>query len=137
MSEIITTNPHVANGLPCIRDTGITVKQIQKMLPYAKDMEILQSYPMLNLLDLKEVRDLNGKEPEVAATIMYSVEAMRAAYEMTPHCPFEEWITAFDKGYILHPPFNDETRPESQEPIINPAEQNLPEETKKTPETDN
>lgn len=127
--ETITTNPHVANGEPCIRDTGFTVKQLQKLLVTNTDGEILQAYPYLNIMDIQAVRELKGEAPKVAPAIYYRGKDMRIAYETPMHIPFEEWIAAYDKGVVLYPePKNIEIVP-LEEPKENPNEQNLPKET--------
>ncbi len=53
--ERITKDPAVKNGLPCIRDTGISVTEVVRQVVYAKPLdEVLLDYPQLTRDDLEE-----------------------------------------------------------------------------------
>ncbi len=123
--EIITINPVVANGEPCIRDTGFTVKQLQKLLATCNDAEIMESYPYLTIADIWEVRKLNGDKPNVAQPIYFDADTVKAAYLAMPVYPFEVWLKAYQTGEVL-PPLQDDIK---HDDVIDddPNEQNLPE----------
>ncbi len=126
----ITTNPTVANGEPCIRDTGIAVKQIKTLLTHNSDAQIIESYPSLTKEDIAVVRygDIN-KIVQVEPTV-YTAEDMKKAYEVLPSIPSSEWIKEYDQGNIIHP--------EPIQIVKNVEEfsdgQNLPKETEKVKE---
>lgn len=51
----ISVDPKVKNGLPCIRDTGITVSQVVKRVAHEKPtIEVLADYPNLESEDIEE-----------------------------------------------------------------------------------
>lgn len=123
----ITTNPSVANGDPCIRDTKFTVKQLLKLLIHNSDADILAAYPFLTLQDITYVRSLNGKIPQPVAEVMYSVEDMRVAYFTPPSVSFEEWISSYNIGHVILPePPKEEAPYQPPPPPDDPNEQNLP-----------
>lgn len=123
---MITSNPAVANGEPCIRDTKFTVKQLQKLLPYNSDTDIIEAYPFLTFQDITFVRSLNGKIPEPKGEVLYNISDMKIAYETAKSVPFEEWITSYNSGVVVEPPPYVEPVVETITPPDDPNSQNLP-----------
>ncbi len=62
--KIITINPLVKNGEPCIRDLPITVAEIKSLVLKATPLDlILVEYPQLTLEDLKACLDYLAAQP--------------------------------------------------------------------------
>ena len=88
----ITVDPNIANGLPCIRDTGITVSEVVKKVTYEKTMdEVLDLYPMLEYEDLVDalayqVERLRGFVSGIAADFrspLATIEGAAPLLQMT------------------------------------------------------
>ncbi len=134
----ITTNPTVANGEPCIRDTGITVKQIKNLLVHNSDAQIIESYPALTKEDIAVVRFGNITKITQVEPVFYTAEDMKKAYGVLPSIPSSEWLKEYDLGNIVHPqPIQVVKKVEEFKDGQNlPKENNLQEEGKSVPKAD-
>jgi uncharacterized protein (DUF433 family) len=72
----ITVDPKVKNGLPCVRDTEITVSEVVKRMMQKYSHEILADYPNLEAEDIEEA--LLYAIQDFSQTINTSAFEMRA-----------------------------------------------------------